>query len=91
MIYLHTQRNLFTNYLSFEQYNGLTLAGPRCSAIPYILGGLFHGRVAFGMNRQKDSKNRSEVRVLIVHLIKWVIVRLSGRVYKLLCVAVAKE
>ena len=33
-----------------------------------FLGGLFHGRVAFGMNRQKDCKNRAEIRVLIV---KW--------------------
>ena len=30
-----------------------------------------HGRVAFGMNGQKDCKNRAEIRVLIVRLIKW--------------------
>ena len=33
-----------------------------------FLGGLFHGRVDFSMNRQKDCKNRAEIRVLIV---KW--------------------
>ena len=36
----------------------------------WILVGLFHGRVAIGMNRQKDCKNRAEIRALIVRLIK---------------------
>ena len=42
-----------------------------CACDLQILGRLFHGRVAFGMNRQKDCKNRTEIRVLIVRLIKW--------------------